>query len=338
MFLDLQNLNAELRELNPPQLRDRLIYEAVVLKNCGQCAVAAEHGISQPRVSQIVAEVGEWLDRVLPGTRRYEQGGGGMAVGTFVVESQIDFLLQQTMELWNEGRQDKVIKKSGKGGVEQWEETITMSNQCAKVGLLNTALRLAQAKAKLAGVDITGRTQREMAFAEERQRRQAMAQGEESGDRKQETVEPEKLRAKKPLIKKMEISAVEAETAQPQVQAGNEDKQRDEREEFIKKTACKQLINHLRSDPGCAGWTDKQFQEYAERVSDSLSRKGGTAETAEMVPPNSEDVGGREEFSRRRPLPTPGKNRERQAMQRRKDQPLSPQERHREFFAPLAAG
>ena len=86
MSLDLQNLNAELRELDPPQLRDRLIYEAVVLKNRGQCAVAAEHGISQPRVSQIVGEVGEWLDRVLPGTRRYEQEGGRVAVGTFVVE------------------------------------------------------------------------------------------------------------------------------------------------------------------------------------------------------------------------------------------------------------
>ncbi|MBC7854172.1 MAG: hypothetical protein IAF94_12125 [Pirellulaceae bacterium] len=180
MSLDLQYLNEQLRELKPPQLRDRLIFEAVVVRQRGQCEVAAEHGISQPRVSQIVVEVGEWLDRSLPGARRYEQGGGGMAVGTFVVESQIDFLLQQTMELWEAGRQDKVIKKSGKGGVEQWEETTTMSNQCAKVGLLNTALRLAQAKAKLAGVDVTGRTQREMAFAEERQRREAMARGQEA--------------------------------------------------------------------------------------------------------------------------------------------------------------
>ena len=47
------------------------------------------------------------------------------------------------------------------------------------------ALRLTQAKAKLAGVDITGRTQREMAVAEERQRREARGPG--TGDRSQES-------------------------------------------------------------------------------------------------------------------------------------------------------
>ncbi|MBC7854506.1 MAG: hypothetical protein IAF94_13815, partial [Pirellulaceae bacterium] len=299
-----------------------------------------------------------------------------MAVGTFVVESQIDFLLQQTMELWKAGRQDKVIKKSGKGGVEQWEETITMSNQCAKVGLLNTALRLAQAKAKLAGVDISGRTQREMAFAEERQRQESWVRDQESGFRENRTTRTERP-AKKPLIKKTEKSAVEASTAQPQVPTGKEDKQRDEREEFIKNTTCKQLINHLRSDPGCAGWMDEHFQEYAQRVWDAGPLEGDTAEAAELVPQNSAVAGGREEFSRRKPLPTPsfpaspqpagphtghllvgegeesslpsadaitfsnvnrGKIRKRREMQRRRDKRHSPQDRRRELLAPLATG
>jgi hypothetical protein len=169
------------------------------------------------------------------------------------------------------------------------------------------ALRLSQAKAKLAGVDVSGRTQREMALAEERQRREAMARGQESGVREKESGvrRDEEAKVKKPLIKKNEKSAVAAEIVQPQVQAGKEDKSPFGTEEYIKNEVCKQLIKDLRSDPGCAGWTDEQFREYAQRVWDAPRERG------------------REEFSRRKPLPTPSR---------------SAQERRREFLAPLAAG
>ena len=123
MSLDLQFLNDQLRELKPPQLRDRLIFEAVVVRQRGQCEVAAEHGVSQPRVSQIVVEVGEWLDRSLPRVRQNESTGGEMAVGKFVVEAQIDFLLQQTMHDLEESRKDKVTKKAGTRGVVNWTRT-----------------------------------------------------------------------------------------------------------------------------------------------------------------------------------------------------------------------
>ncbi|MGI8977767.1 MAG: hypothetical protein ACR2FY_00935 [Pirellulaceae bacterium] len=379
MSLDLQNLNAELRELEPPQLRDRLIYEAVVLKNRGQCDVAAEHGISQPRVSQIVMEVGEWLDRALPRARQSESTSGEMAVGKFVIEAQIDFLLQQTMHDLEQSRKNKVTERSGTRGVVNWTETKKVGGQCAKAGLLNTALRLAQAKAKLAGVDITGRTQREMALAEERQRREAMARGQGTGVRGQEAGvgvqrsearRDENAKVKKPLIKKNEKSAVAAEIVQPQIQAGQEDKSPFGTEEYIKNEVCKQLIKDLRSDPGCAGWTDEQFRAYAERVWETRPQEGGAAEAGELASQHSADVGGREEFSPRKPLPTPscphpgpppggegeeggllpaesaitfsyiprGKTSKRHEMRRRRDKRHSPQERRREFLAPLAAG
>src|SRR4051812_26913086 len=171
MSIDLQNLNEQLRQLQPPQLRDRLIFEAVVVKGRGQGEVAAEHGISQPRVSQIVAEVGEWLDRALPQAGQHKSTSEEMAVGVYVFEAQIDFLLQQTLHDLEESRKDQVTTKAGTRGVVNWTETKTVGRQIAKAGLINAAHRLAQAKAKLAGVDVTGRAQREAALAEERRRR-----------------------------------------------------------------------------------------------------------------------------------------------------------------------
>ena len=317
MSIDLQNLNEQLRALQPPSARDRLIFEAVVVQRRGQCEVAAEQGISQPRVSQIVAEVGAWLDRALPRARQNESPTGEIAVGMFVAGAQIDFLLQMTLHDLQESRKDKVTEKAGTRGGVNWTEKKTEGRQVAKVGLINAALRLSQAKAKLAGVDITGKTQREAALAEERQRREAR---EESGDRGQETEvgREEEANVKEPLIKKNEKSAVAAEVVQPQVQVGKEDKLSFGTEEYIKNEVCKQLIKELQSDPGCVGWTDEQFQGYARRVWDS---------------------GGREELSRRKSLPIPSfPPREETRQGREMRSPLTRTQRRREFLAPLAAG
>jgi hypothetical protein len=340
MSIDLQNLNEQVSELQPPSARDRLIFEAVVVKGRGQCEVAAEQGISQPRVSQIVAEVGEWLDRALPQARQNKSTSEEMAVGMYVFEAKIDFLLRQTLQDLAESRKDKVTEKAGTRGVVNWTETKTEGRQVAKVGLINAALRLAQAKAKLAGVDVTGRTQREAAIAEERQRREAMAKAQESV-RGQESAtggrtEQAERQTKKGLIRKNEKRKVVAETVQPQIEAAHEDKLRDEKEEFIKNTACKQLINHLRGDPGCAGWTDEQFREYAQFVWDSSPPGGDAADAVELVssqgtspdpgPPSRGDI-----------LPVSGGTTKRQRESRR-DERQSPQERRREFLAPLAVG
>ena len=238
MSIDLQSLNEQLRGLQPPSARDRLIFEAVVVKGRGQCEVAAEQGVSQPRVSQIVAEVGVWLDRALPQARQSEDASGELEVAKFVACAQIDFLFQQTLQDIAESRKDKVTEKEGTRGVVNWTETKTEKRQIAKVGLLNMAFRLAQAKAKLAGVDITGRAQRE-----------AVVRGQESGvkvqrsegGRQEAEGRREEAGAKKPLIKKKEKSFVPAETVRPQVEAAHEDKLRGEKEEFIKNTACKRL-------------------------------------------------------------------------------------------------
>ena len=345
MSIDLQNLNEQVRELQPPSARDRLIFEAVVVKGRGQAEVAAEQGISQPRVSQIVAEVGEWLSRALPQAQQNERTAGEMAVGMYVARAQIDFLLQRTLHDIEESRKEKVTEKAGTRGVVNWTETKTEKRPIVKVGLLNVALRLAQAKAKLAGVDITGRTQREAAIAEERQRREAMARRQEAGSRRHEEsgaegrTERAERQTKKPLMKKNEKSGLAAGVVQPQVEAAHEDKLRGEKEEFIKNTACKQLINHLREDPRYAGWTDKQLREYAQFVWDSGPPGGDAAMAAELASsqaasphpgaPSRGDI-----------LPVSGGTTKRHHHKSRhsRDERQSPQERRRKFLAPLAVG
>ena len=352
MSIDLQNLNEQVRELQPPSARDRLIFEAVVVRGRGQCEVAAEQGISQPRVSQIVAEVGEWLNRALPQGRQCESPAGEMAVAAYVVEAQIDFLFQRTMHDIRESRKEKVTEKAGTRGTVQWTEVKTEKRPIVKVGLLNAALRLSQAKAKLAGVDVTGRTQREAAIAEERQRREAMARGQETGDKGQdtrdiETTETATQQVKKPLIKKNEKSEVAVETVQPQVEAAHEDKLRGEKEELIKNSACKQLINHLRHDPECAGWTDEQFREHAQLIWDTQEEDAAVAaklawsQRADPHPgplPRGEGEGSGD-FPKGDILPvSAGTTKGQQESRRRRNKRHSPQERRREFLAPLAVG
>lgn len=331
MSIDLQNLNQQLRELQPPSARDRLIFEAVVVKGRGQGEVASEQGISQPRVSQIVAEVGEWLDRALPRARQQESSAGELAVGQYVAEAQINFLLEQTMQFIAESKQDRVTEKAGMRGEERWLETKIQIRPLVPVGLLNMALRLSQAKAKLAGVDVSGKTQREAVLAEIRGQREVV-RGRESGVRGKGEAKVEK-----PLITKIQKSAAAAENVSLQVEAVQEDKLLRERDEFVKNRACKQLINHLRRDPDCAGWTEEQFQKHAQFLWDLEAQEKSTAARELGTPPESGPL-----LSIHIPqemLPAAaGKTQKRQESRRKGKERSSAEERRREFLAPLAVG
>ncbi|MFN0018529.1 MAG: hypothetical protein ACKVP0_09735 [Pirellulaceae bacterium] len=348
MSIDLQNLNEQVCELQPPSARDRLIFEAVVVKGRGQAEVAAEQGISQPRVSQIVAEVREWLSRALPRSRQHERPAGEVAIAAYVAEAQINFLLQQTLHEIEESRKDKVTTKAGMRKNEIWKEVTTAGRQIVPVGLLNVALRLTQARAKLAGVDVTGRMQQEMALAWSA--RSAWGRGEEVAAREQQVPLVERAdhrQAKKPLMKKNEKSELEAETAQAQVETAQEDAVRREREEFVKNSACKQLINHLRRDPECAGWTDAQIQEHAQLIWDT--QEEDAAEAAKLAWSQRADPHpgalSREEgeesgvFPKGDILPVSGgMTKRKDEWRRRRDKRHSPHERRRDFLAPLAVG
>ena len=100
MTIDLQNLSAELRALQPPPLRDRLIFESVAIQRRSQTEVAAEYGLSQPRVNQIVAEVRDWLCRVLPQTVSEQETQGKLALATYLASAPLEFLYERTVQAW----------------------------------------------------------------------------------------------------------------------------------------------------------------------------------------------------------------------------------------------
>ncbi|MCE9524427.1 MAG: hypothetical protein K8R36_00065, partial [Planctomycetales bacterium] len=291
-----------------------------------------------------------------PRSRQHERPAGEVAVAAYVAEAQINFLLQQTLHEIEESRKDKVTTKAGMRKNEIWKEVTTAGRQIVPVGLLNVALRLTQAKAKLVGVDVTGRMQQEMFLAEERLRRAAMARGQEAGVRVQGTGDrgqesevrrDEEVTVRKPLMKKNEKSEVVAENVQPQVEAAHEDKLRGEKEEFVKNSACKQLINHLRRDPECVGWTDEQIQEHAQYIWDTQEEDAAVAAKLAWsqranphpgpLPREEREESG--DFPKGDILPVSGGTTKRtNELRRRRDKRHSPQERRRDFLAPLAVG
>ena len=164
MTCDLQSLNWELADLKPPVPRDRLIFEEVLVKGRGQLEVAREHGISQPRVSKILAEVGAWLCRVLPESVAKEQWEGQVALGFWLAQARLEFLYHKALAAFDASGQDKVVVKQGKRGDVAWEhKTTTM--QSPKAGLFNGALRAVVTATRLctAAAKSSGNVRRESA-------------------------------------------------------------------------------------------------------------------------------------------------------------------------------
>jgi hypothetical protein len=166
MTVDLHALCEQFRELKPPQLRDRLIFEAVAVKQRSQTEVAREHGISQPRVAQIVVEVGRWVARVVPQAHDQLSQEERLGLASFLVESQLRYWQDLVTTAWTTSGEAKVVLKETprKDGSIVREQTAIPQGR--KIGFLNAGMRLALALARLSGVDTSGRTQRMAAMAE----------------------------------------------------------------------------------------------------------------------------------------------------------------------------
>jgi hypothetical protein len=78
----------------PPSLRDLSVYEEAVCTGAAQKDVACKHGVSQPRVSQIIACVGEWVATVLgddpPATSPARAFGLALAVERLCLADECD--------------------------------------------------------------------------------------------------------------------------------------------------------------------------------------------------------------------------------------------------------
>lgn len=338
MTIDLQCLNVELRDLKPPIPRDRLIFEAVIVQRRGQQEVAQEHGISQPRVSIIVAEVTAWLCRVLPQATAKEATEGQLALGVWLAQARLEFLYAKAMETFEESRQKKVVHKQWKRNDVSWEQTTTV-NQSAKAGLFSGAMRAAQAINRL------------FVTAAEK----GWIGGQSHG-----ASQP------KPVMSKAAKMERQPQVQSPQDQAGqvvmgDDTRTADEREAVIKS-----IMETARQNPKRADWTEEELrwaaeialaktdaavqekeawlrQKRAAKMAKAAAREAKEA-AAPAVPPAPVAANSGIEAPA---LPIPRKHAAEslslsaariEKLRREREKRRSPEERRRAFLAPLAAG
>jgi hypothetical protein len=120
-----------------PSQRNREVFAAVAMGK-SHAEAADQFGLTQPRVTQIVRQVREWS----------MQAGGGelgeynevqrLRLAEETLQRQFDGWMRMAMEEWRKSRRDGL----------------------GRATFLTTAMRLASNKARLAGVDISGKTAR----------------------------------------------------------------------------------------------------------------------------------------------------------------------------------
>ena len=154
-----------------PSLRNREVFRQVKGVGHSQDEVAAEFRLSQPRVTQICEQVRDWISQVTLGEELGLAPAEALLYAERLLEGRLEFQRQEVMAEWRRSKLDKVQLKErwDKAGELLWTEKTT-STQPGKVGCLSHALRLCLSEARLAGVDVTGRTKRLAAKAEEENR------------------------------------------------------------------------------------------------------------------------------------------------------------------------
>ncbi|MCE9526312.1 MAG: hypothetical protein K8R36_09695 [Planctomycetales bacterium] len=333
MTCDLQSLNWELADLKPPVPRDRLIFEAVLVQGRGQLEVAQEHGISQPRVSKILTEVGAWLCRVLPESAAKEQPEGQLALGFWLVQARLEFLYHKSLTAFDASGQEKVVVKQGKRGEVAWEHK-TSTMQSPKVGFINSALRAVMSSSRL-----------------------CTAAAKSSGNVRRD---PVGMSSENPVMSKSAKTAGFSPSELPQTQTEQDvtdvvGHSPEDREKMLQT-----VIKLLRESPQRAHWTDADFRDAAARrlaILDAGSReydeqqrqkdaaKAAQESTASAVPPIPDAAESMVETEK----PQPGPLQHERAsisldaariekLRRERERRKPPEQRRREFLSPLAAG
>jgi hypothetical protein len=187
-----------------PSPRNREVFRQVKGIGRSQDEVAAEFRLSQPRVTQICEQVRDWISQVTLGEELGLAPAEALLYAERLLEMRLEDQRQEVMAEYRRSKLDKVQLKErrDKAGELLWTEKTT-STQTGKVGCLSHTLRLCLSEARLAGVDVTGRTKRLAAKAEEENR---LAQGRLK-------VVPADFDSSKPLSK---MAGGEEESARPE--------------------------------------------------------------------------------------------------------------------------
>lgn len=329
MTCDLQSLNFELSNLKPPIPRDRLIFEEVLVKGRGQQEVAQEHGISQPRVSKILAEVGVWLCRVLPESVATERPEGQVALGFWLARARLDFLYHKAVAAFEASGQVQTTFKERKRTEVACEEKITRQ-QTPSVGLFNGALRAALASARMCS---------------------AAAKSSGNVSNGSAGMSPE-IPVMSNAAKTEEFSPSEL----PQTQAEQEVTDADGQSSDDREQTLQTVINLLRESPERAHWSDADFRDAAQRrlaILDAAHReerqreaaKAAQESAASAMPPIPE---AEEPIVEKAEKPPSSRQHEQISisldaarlakLRRQREKRKRPEQRRREFLAPLAVG
>ena len=329
MTCDLQSLNLELSDLKPPIPRDRLIFEEVLVQGRGQQEVAQEHGISQPRVSKILGEVGTWLCRVLPESVAEERPEGKVALGFWLVQARLEFLYHKSLEAFEASGENKVVVKQGKRGDVPWEET-SSTTQNRKAGFINSALRAVMASSRLctAAAKSSGNVRRESAGMN-------LPNPVMSQAAKTEELVPSEL---------------------SQTQAAQDLTDADGQSPEDRETMLQTVIKLLRESPQRADWTAVDFRDAAERrlailgaahkeqrqKEVAIAAQESAASAVLPIPDAVEPI-----VETAEPQPSPRQHEPAslslaaariEKLRREREKRKRPDQRRREFFAPLAVG
>jgi hypothetical protein len=128
-------------ERGAPGERDLQIYAAVRIDGRRQVDVAAEFGISQGRVSQIVRRVQRWRVAMAPAAefeRRDQQ-----QIQRWLDDQRLEKLYEEAMELYRQSCQPRRKERRGKRGQEEWS-TEAIDHGPGNVQCLKLAARLIQ--------------------------------------------------------------------------------------------------------------------------------------------------------------------------------------------------
>ena len=135
-----------------PSQRNRDVFRAVVGLGRHQRDVAADFGITQPRVNQILKQVGAWLGRVVAQRDQALSPAEQLQQSENVTRMQYDAVYATAMQLLAASQQSTTVEKCRRdqAGNVVWTETATRQNR-ANASLLGHALRSVTERAKFEG-------------------------------------------------------------------------------------------------------------------------------------------------------------------------------------------
>ena len=136
-----------------PSQRNRDVFRAVVGLGRHQREVAADFGITQPRVNQILKQVGSWLGRVVAQRDQVLSPAEQLQQSENVTRMQYDVVYATAMQLLRDSQQSTTVEKCRRdqAGNVVWSETTTRQNR-ANASLLGHALRSVSERARFEGI------------------------------------------------------------------------------------------------------------------------------------------------------------------------------------------